>query len=174
MDMDVSGPARLVDRCVHCRMRQFVLVSGMCRRCRRPLAEVEVESPLTLPALSSRSVIRQKSRYPILDQLPDVDGTNATHSQPLGWDIAIPLVFYIVRQQAGMSQRDVQDQLGVPRSWISKIENGNCIPNLSSLIRLAQALDISMPKLIRMCEFLVYGIPLEGELGYAGPSANGD
>jgi transcriptional regulator with XRE-family HTH domain len=37
----------------------------------------------------------------------------------------------------------------VPRTYISKIENGKAIPTLSSLDRLAQALEVSVCLLLR-------------------------
>ena len=37
----------------------------------------------------------------------------------------------------------------VPRTYISKIENGKAIPTLGSLERLANALDVDMRQLVR-------------------------
>jgi transcriptional regulator with XRE-family HTH domain len=39
--------------------------------------------------------------------------------------------------------------MGVPRTYISKIENGKAMPTLSSLDRLARALRVDMSSLLR-------------------------
>ena len=42
--------------------------------------------------------------------------------------------------------------MGVPRTYVSKIENEKATPTLSSLNRLAMALEVSVPDLLRACE----------------------
>ncbi len=39
--------------------------------------------------------------------------------------------------------------MGVPRTYISKIENGKAMPTLSSLDRLARALEVDISALLR-------------------------
>ena len=41
--------------------------------------------------------------------------------------------------------------MGVPRTYVSKIENEKATPTLSSLARLADALTVSVPELLRAC-----------------------
>lgn len=41
--------------------------------------------------------------------------------------------------------------MGVPRTYVSKIENQKATPTLSSLARLAEALTVSVPDLLRAC-----------------------
>jgi transcriptional regulator with XRE-family HTH domain len=51
----------------------------------------------------------------------------------------------------GLSQRQLALRMGVPRTYVSKIENEKATPTLSSLARLAAALDVSVPDLLRAC-----------------------
>lgn len=44
------------------------------------------------------------------------------------------------RIAAGMTQKDLAEKSGIRQSNISRIENGNCIPTLPTLLALAQAL----------------------------------
>lgn len=44
------------------------------------------------------------------------------------------------RIAAGMTQKDLAEKSGIRQSNISRIENGNCMPTLPTLMVLAQAL----------------------------------
>jgi transcriptional regulator with XRE-family HTH domain len=56
-----------------------------------------------------------------------------------------------LRLRGGLSQRQLALRMGVPRTYVSKIENEKATPTLSSLSRLAAALDVSVPALLREC-----------------------
>ncbi len=56
-----------------------------------------------------------------------------------------------LRQRSGLSQRQLAMRMGVPRTYVSKIENEKATPTLSSLERLARALEVSVPDLLREC-----------------------
>ncbi len=47
-----------------------------------------------------------------------------------------------------MSQRQLALRMHVPRTYVSKIENEKATPTLSSLERLAEALQVSVPELL--------------------------
>jgi len=47
-----------------------------------------------------------------------------------------------------MSQRQLAMRMNVPRTYVSKIENEKATPTLSSIERLAQALNVSVPELL--------------------------
>lgn len=53
-----------------------------------------------------------------------------------------------LRQRNGMSQRQLALRMHVPRTYVSKIENEKATPTLSSLERLAEALQVSVPQLL--------------------------
>ncbi len=55
----------------------------------------------------------------------------------------------LLRREKGLSQRQLSGRMDVPRTYISKIENGKALPTLSSLERLATALGVPMMELLR-------------------------
>jgi transcriptional regulator with XRE-family HTH domain len=52
-----------------------------------------------------------------------------------------------LRQERKLSQGDITEVIGLPRSYISRIENGHTIPSLETLQRLAAALDVPLYRL---------------------------
>jgi transcriptional regulator with XRE-family HTH domain len=53
-----------------------------------------------------------------------------------------------IRRSHHLSQRQLAGRMKVPRTYISKIENGKAIPTLGSLERLAAALEVEMGQLV--------------------------
>ena len=49
---------------------------------------------------------------------------------------------------SGLSQRQLAARMSVPRTYVSKIENEKATPTLSSLERLARALEVTVPDLL--------------------------
>jgi transcriptional regulator with XRE-family HTH domain len=54
-----------------------------------------------------------------------------------------------IRRARHMSQRELAGRMEVPRTYISKIENGKAIPTLGSLERLAVALGVDVRQLVQ-------------------------
>jgi transcriptional regulator with XRE-family HTH domain len=54
-----------------------------------------------------------------------------------------------IRKARHLSQRQLAGRMQVPRTYISKIENGKAIPTLGSLERLADALQVDVCQLVR-------------------------
>ena len=108
--------AREVLRCDHCKLVQFRTRSPTCSRCKKSL---EVEKPVPTPAPLC-GFPRAPSR-----------AAKACRSLP-------PCAIYAT--SATSSQRQLAARMNVPRTYISKIENGKAMPTLSSLDRLARAL----------------------------------
>ncbi len=54
-----------------------------------------------------------------------------------------------IRKARHLSQRQLAGRMQVPRTYISKIENGKAIPTLGSLERLANALEVDVCQLVR-------------------------
>ncbi len=121
--------AREVLRCEHCSLVQFRTMDSHCRRCRKPLEQEEPEPPaialLSVPA-------------------------HAGHSNPALTQSAINVAKAVrdLRHARSLSQRQLAARMQVPRTYISKIENGKAIPTLSSLERLATALDAEVGQLL--------------------------
>ena len=117
---------REVLRCDHCSLVQFRAASSMCRKCRKPL-DVEVPEPIAAPALS------------LVPPAAESEGSG----------IQVAQAVRDLRRVRNLSQRQLAGRMGVPRTYISKIENGKAMPTLSSLNRLAKALDVDMSALLR-------------------------
>jgi transcriptional regulator with XRE-family HTH domain len=57
----------------------------------------------------------------------------------------------MLRQRSGLSQRQLALRMQVPRTYVSKIENEKAVPTLSSLQRLATALEVNVADLLKGC-----------------------
>jgi transcriptional regulator with XRE-family HTH domain len=122
--MMASVEQREVLRCDHCSLVQFRTVNALCRRCHK---SVVVEVPPPAPAPLALVVAA-----PVLDNGLQV--ANAVRD---------------LRHVRNLSQRQLAARMNVPRTYISKIENGKAMPTLSSLDRLARALEVDMSALLR-------------------------
>lgn len=113
--------SREVLRCDHCHLVQFRTNNNLCRRCKLCLDTIEeVVAPEPMPA-----------------ETPAANG-----------QLQIALAIRTLRQRSGLSQRQLAQRMQVPRTYVSKIENDKATPTLSSLARLADALQITVPQLL--------------------------
>src|SRR5689334_11373333 len=113
--------SREVLRCDHCHLVQFRTNNNLCRRCKLCLDTIEeVVAPEPTPA-----------------EAPAANG-----------QLQIALAIRTLRQRSGLSQRQLAQRMQVPRTYVSKIENDKATPTLSSLARLANALQITVPQLL--------------------------
>ena len=118
---------REVVRCDQCHLVQFRTTNNLCRKCRTSLDEDEPE-----PILVQTVAVAE----PVESGRSDVHVAQAIRS---------------LRQRSGLSQRQLALRMGVPRTYVSKIENEKATPTLSSLARLANALVVSVPDLLTAC-----------------------
>jgi transcriptional regulator with XRE-family HTH domain len=72
-------------------------------------------------------------------------------NQPAAQDSSLEVARAVrdIRRSRRLSQRQLAGRMQVPRTYISKIENGKAMPTLSSLERLARALEIDICDLLR-------------------------
>lgn len=117
--------AREVLRCDFCSLVQFRTSNSLCRRCHKPLEMDEPES------LSPQLVTPNQ---PIPEEPEGIDVARAVRE---------------ARRDRCLSQRQLAGRMQVPRTYISKIENGKAVPTLSSLERLAVALGLGVCDLLR-------------------------
>jgi transcriptional regulator with XRE-family HTH domain len=116
---------REVVRCEYCRLMQYRTSNSLCRRCHKPL---DFEEPAQLaPQL--------------------VTSQPASNSGDAGSQVAAQV--REMRRARHLSQRQLAGRMQVPRTYISKIENGKAIPTLGSLERLATALGVEVRQLVR-------------------------
>jgi transcriptional regulator with XRE-family HTH domain len=121
----VSVETREVVRCEYCRLMQYRTSNSLCRRCHKPLDFEEPEQ------LAPQLVSRQPS----------------PGSDEAGLQVATQV--REMRRMRHLSQRQLAGRMQVPRTYISKIENGKAIPTLGSLERLATALGVEVRHLVR-------------------------
>jgi transcriptional regulator with XRE-family HTH domain len=116
--------AREVVRCDRCKIVQFRTTNGLCRRCH---ASLDPEEP------------EMAAPEPVADSAPRAGN---------GRGFQVATAIRSLRQRNGMSQRQLALRMQVPRTYVSKIENEKATPTLSSLERLAAALEVSVPELL--------------------------
>ena len=117
--MMASVEQREVLRCDHCSLVQFRTANSLCRRCHKCL---EVEIPVAEPA-------------PLSLVPPQTDKKDG---------LQVATAVRDLRHVRNLSQRQLAASMGVPRTYISKIENGKAMPTLRSLDRLARALKVDI------------------------------
>ena len=121
----VSVETREVVRCEFCKIVQFRTRNSLCRKCHRPL---DIEAPF------------------LVGPQP-VPGPMIHSSAEAGLHVAAQV--RDIRKARHLSQRQLASRMQVPRTYISKIENGKAIPTLGSLERLADALEVDVSQLVR-------------------------
>jgi len=120
-----SGETRDVIHCRFCKLVQFRTVNSLCRKCHKPLDAEEVAQP-----------------GPVAVDAPAPDNTAEAGRQ-------VAAQVREIRRSRHLSQRQLAGRMQVPRTYISKIENGKAIPTLGSLERLADALGVDVGQLVR-------------------------
>src|SRR6266481_5115229 len=117
--------SREVVRCDHCLLVQFRTSNDLCRRCHASLDEDEPEPVIAPPA----------------PQVMPSHGNGRGH-------LNLASSIRSLRLRSGLSQRQLAGRMSVPRTYVSKIENEKATPTLSSLERLARALEVTVPDLL--------------------------
>src|ERR1700722_19049737 len=117
--------SREVVRCDHCLLVQFRTVNNNCRRCHSSMDEEPEPEPVVLAPT-------------VMMPMP---GTGRGH-------LNLATSIRSLRLRSGLSQRQLALRMSVPRTYVSKIENEKATPTLSSLERLARALEVSVPSLL--------------------------
>src|SRR5712691_4707486 len=117
--------SREVVRCDHCLLVQFRTTNSLCRRCHLSLDEEEVALVAPDP----------------IPQIMPINGNGRGH-------LNLANSIRSLRLRSGLSQRQLAGRMSVPRTYVSKIENEKATPTLSSLERLARALEVTVPELL--------------------------
>ena len=117
--------SREVVRCDKCLLVQFRTTNNLCRRCHASLDEDEPEIAAAPPP----------------PQMMPSPGNGRGH-------LNLASSIRSLRLRNGLSQRQLATRMSVPRTYVSKIENEKATPTLSSLERLARALEVTVPDLL--------------------------
>lgn len=125
--------AREVLRCTSCSLVQFRTSTNNCRRCDKPL-------PLAIryeaPAETAGGLIPFPDRQAL---------------QPRGKtarEITIGRKLRELREERHLTQQDMAAKAGVPRTYISRIENARLLPGPVMLNRISDALGVAILDLL--------------------------
>jgi len=115
----------MIMTCVSCGLRQFVLHTDLCRRCRAPLGSSVFELSLIQNAISTR----RRNQLPL----------------PFGSAIRS------MRLRQGRTEVQLAQSAGVERSHLSRIERNLLTPNLETVFRIlrgrgVESIFIYMPR----------------------------
>jgi len=117
---------RTVLKCGFCKLVQYRTAADSCRRCKKSLLPEPPKLQPTLALVAEHAAPEAKESGPqVASAVRDL------------------------RHVRNLSQRQLAGRMGVPRTYISKIENGKAMPTLSSLDRLARALQVDISALLR-------------------------
>ena len=119
--------SREVVRCDRCLLVQFRTTNNLCRRCHLSLDEEEPEVVASAPEVQVLPGPMNGNGHGHLNLANSIRG---------------------LRLRNGLSQRQLALRMAVPRTYVSKIENEKATPTLSSLERLARALEVTVPELL--------------------------
>ncbi len=120
-----ASTSREVIKCESCKLVQFRTAAETCRRCKKSLLAEQPKAQLSIvPAAEAAA-------------------------KPANDEIEVATAVRDLRRVRNLSQRQLAARMGVPRTYISKIENAKAMPTLSSLDRLARALNVDISALLR-------------------------
>ena len=120
-----AAPEREVLRCEGCKLVQFRSATATCRRCKKSLLPDPPKPQAALTLAAEPGAEQAEGGLQVATAVRDL------------------------RRVRNLSQRQLAGRMGVPRTYISKIENGKAMPTLNSLDRLARALQVDISVLLR-------------------------
>ena len=73
----------------------------------------------------------------------------STKTKLAGEIVVLGNILVTARERAGLKQSDVAARLGLPASYLSKIENGTRRLDVIELVRIAEAMNVDPSEIIR-------------------------
>ncbi len=125
---------------------QFRTISDNCRRCAFPLPpvprfEAAPKNGLSLlPRNDGGPTPFSPDRHPQMDSMQPRGKTTR--------ELTIGRKLRELREQRHLTQQDMACRAGVPRTYISRIENARLLPGPLMLGRIANALDVAILQLL--------------------------
>jgi ribosome-binding protein aMBF1 (putative translation factor) len=119
-----------------CGLVQFRTSNGQCRRCHAPF-----ETAAPKPVIIRRGVEVAPVK-PITIGAPN----NSLLSDSLSH------LLRVIREVDGLSQEGLAIRMKCKRTWISKVERGTVVPNLSTIYRFCDALKLRPDALMEAVE----------------------
>jgi transcriptional regulator with XRE-family HTH domain len=126
-----------VVRCQECLLVQFRTQSDRCRRCAKAL-------PTFLPFQEAPPVeqIDTASSEDYGDAATPMDRATRNRRITVGAKIKM------IREQRNLTQVEMSELLGIPRSYLSRIENSRLLPGPLMVASFATALEIDIAELL--------------------------
>jgi len=138
--------ARDVVRCRHCLMVQFRTLSDFCRRCAQPLpSPPRLDAPVNGELHGLRSALAGSVPFSA-DRGLSGDGLRLRGKTAR--ELTIGRKLRELREQKHLTQQEMAVRAGVPRTYISRIENARLLPGPLMLHRIADALSVAMLDLL--------------------------
>lgn len=140
---EANVPLREVIRCPGCQLVQFRTACGRCRRCAKPL---QLRLVLVPRLASSGEPARARPQpFPVRPHRPL--GPFLLRESRLGKPkIGGQLVR--LRKKRGLSQTELARRTGIPRSYVSRMENDHLTPGPRIVSRLADAVGVAIVDLL--------------------------
>ena len=131
-------PPREVLRCQHCQLVQFRTMSDMCRRCAK-----------TLPSWIPFGVTPEEDEsQQNLAECDASDGELPIDRAGRNRRVSIGAKIKELREDRQLTQIEMASLLGIPRSYLSRIENRRLLPGPMMVARFAAALELEISELL--------------------------
>jgi transcriptional regulator with XRE-family HTH domain len=137
---------REVVRCRQCLLVQFRTLSDLCRRCEHPLAppprpDLGVSGALSDVRGRASDHLRFSAEHQSLHE--------KLHSRTrTARELTIGRKLRELRDQRCLTQQQMAVKAGVPRTYISRIENARLLPGPVMLRRISEALEVGILDLL--------------------------
>ncbi|MBI2820352.1 MAG: helix-turn-helix transcriptional regulator [Acidobacteria bacterium] len=131
-------PPREVVRCQQCQLVQFRTLSDMCRRCAKPLPSW---IPFGVPPEEDES-------QETLVECDASDSEMPTDRAGRNRRVSIGAKIKELREDRQLTQIKMSSLLGIPRSYLSRIENNRLLPGPLMVAKFAAALKMDISELL--------------------------
>ena len=137
---------RDVLRCHQCQLVQFRTSSNLCRKCAHPLALPPRFETAPLGGLNGAGGrVNGNSHFAVNRAL---DGSGLQPRGKTARELTIGRKLRELREERHLTQQEMAGRAGVPRTYISRIENARLLPGPVMLQRIADALSVAILDLL--------------------------
>ena len=131
-------PPREVVRCQQCRLVQYRTATDHCRRCAKPL-------PSLIP-FGAKDTGNEAPESTV--ECDGGDGELPTDRAGRNRRVSIGAKMKELREERQFTQIEMSSLLGIPRSYLSRIENSRLLPGPMMVAKFATALEVEISELL--------------------------
>ena len=132
-------PPREVVRCQQCRLVQYRTATDHCRRCAKPLPSLIPFGAKDTGNEAPESTVECDSGG---------DGEMPTDRAGRNRRVSIGAKMKELREERQLTQIEMSSLLGIPRSYLSRIENSRLLPGPMMVAKFATALEVEISELL--------------------------